>query len=257
MINIDLNGKKGIVFGVANHRSIAWAISQKLLDAGADVTIAYQNERFKSGVEKLIDGYSNASLEECDVSSDDSITDLFSNLKDKYQNIDFLVHSIAFAPREDLAGEFDEISRENFNIALEISSFSLITLVNNATKLMNNGGSILALTFQASQSVYPGYNIMGVAKAALENEVKQLAAEYGSREIRVNALSPGPMDTLAARGIHGFIDMKKIHAEKAPLKRNITHDEVGNAALFLCSDLSTGITGTILPVDAGYHIMAV
>ena len=257
MINIDLNGKKGIVFGVANHRSIAWAISQKLLDAGADVTIAYQNERFKSGVEKLIDGYSNASLEECDVSSDDSITDLFSNLKDKYQNIDFLVHSIAFAPREDLAGDFSETSRESFNIALEISSFSLISLVNNATKLMKNGGSILALTFQASQSVYPGYNIMGVAKAALENEVKQLAAEYGSREIRVNALSPGPMDTLAARGIHGFIDMKKIHAEKAPLKRNITHDEVGNAALFLCSDLSTGITGTILPVDAGYHIMAV
>ena len=257
MINIDLNGKKGIVFGVANHRSIAWAISQKLLDAGADVTIAYHNERFKSGVEKLIDGYSNASLEECDVSSDDSITDLFSNLKDKYQNIDFLVHSIAFAPREDLAGDFSETSRESFNIALEISSFSLISLVNNATKLMKNGGSILALTFQASQSVYPGYNVMGVAKAALENEVKQLAAEYGSREIRVNALSPGPMDTLAARGIHGFIDMKKIHAEKAPLKRNITHDEVGNAALFLCSDLSTGITGTILPVDAGYHIMAV
>ncbi|MBA67050.1 MAG: enoyl-ACP reductase [SAR202 cluster bacterium] len=257
MINIDLNGKKGIVFGVANHRSIAWAISQKLLDAGAGVTIAYQNERFKSGVEKLIDGYSNASLEECDVSSDDSITDLFSNLKDKYQNIDFLVHSIAFAPREDLAGDFSETSRESFNIALEISSFSLISLVNNATKLMKNGGSILALTFQASQSVYPGYNVMGVAKAALENEVKQLAAEYGSREIRVNALSPGPMDTLAARGIHGFIDMKKIHAEKAPLKRNITHDEVGNAALFLCSDLSTGITGTILPVDAGYHIMAV
>ena len=257
MINIDLNGKKGIVFGVANHRSIAWAISQKLLDAGADVTIAYQNERFKSGVEKLIDGYSNASLEECDVSSDDSITDLFSNLKDKYQNIDFLVHSIAFAPREDLAGDFSETSRESFNIALEISSFSLISLVNNATKLMKNGGSILALTFQASQSVYPGYNVMGVAKAALENEVKQLAAEYGSREIWVNALSPGPMDTLAARGIHGFIDMKKIHAAKAPLKRNITHDEVGNAALFLCSDLSTGITGTILPVDAGYHIMAV
>ena len=257
MINIDLSDKKGIVFGVANHRSIAWAISQKLLDAGAEITIAYQNERFKSGVEKLIEPYNTASLEECDVSSDDSIKDLFSNLKDKYQNIDFLVHSIAFAPREDLSGEFDEISRENFNIALEISSFSLITLVNNATKLMNNGGSILALTFQASQSVYPGYNIMGVAKAALENEVKQLAAEYGSRQIRVNALSPGPMDTLAARGIHGFIDMKKIHAAKAPLKRNITHDEVGNAALFLCSDLSTGITGTILPVDAGYHIMAV
>ena len=257
MINIDLDGKKGIVFGVANHRSIAWAISQKLLDAGAEVTIAYQNERFKSGVEKLTEGQSNASIEECDVSSDDSITNLFSNLKNKYENLDFLVHSIAFAPREDLSGEFDEISRENFNIALEISSFSLITLVNNATKLMNNGGSILALTFQASQSVYPGYNIMGVAKAALENEVKQLAAEYGSREIRVNALSPGPMDTLAARGIHGFIDMKKIHAAKAPLKRNITHDEVGNAALFLCSDLATGITGTILPVDAGYHIMAV
>ena len=214
MINIDLNGKKGIVFGVANHRSIAWAISQKLLDAGADVTIAYQNERFKSGVEKLIDGYSNASLEECDVSSDDSITDLFSNLKDKYQNIDFLVHSIAFAPREDLAGDFSETSRESFNIALEISSFSLISLVNNATKLMKNGGSILALTFQASQSVYPGYNVMGVAKAALENEVKQLAAEYGSREIRVNALSPGPMDTLAARGIHGFIDMKKSMLQK-------------------------------------------
>ena len=163
MINIDLDGKKGIVFGVANHRSIAWAISQKLLDAGAEVTIAYQNERFKSGVEKLTEGYGNATIEECDVSSDDSITNLFSNLKNKYENLDFLVHSIAFAPREDLSGEFDEISRENFNIALEISSFSLITLVNNATKLMNNGGSILALTFQASQSVYPGYNIFSRA----------------------------------------------------------------------------------------------
>jgi enoyl-[acyl-carrier protein] reductase I len=257
MINIDLSDKKGIVFGVANHRSIAWAISQKLLDAGAEVTIAYQNERFKSGVEKLIEPYNTASLEECDVSSDNSISELFELLKKKYENIDFLVHSIAFAPREDLAGNFSETSRDSFNIALEISSYSLIPLVHNAAKLMSKGGSILALTFQASQFVYPGYNVMGVAKAALENEVKQLAAEFGAKEIRVNALSPGPMDTLAARGIHGFIDMKKIHAERAPLKRNITHDEVGNAALFLCSDLSTGITGTILPVDAGYHIMAV
>ena len=196
-------------------------------------------------------------LLECDVSDDQRIASVFGEVAEQFGNLDFLVHSVAFANRDDLGGDFSLTSREGFRVALEISAFSLLPLVRHAAPLMPNGGSILAMTFQASERVFPGYNIMGTAKAALENEVRQLAAEYGDRNIRVNAVSAGPLETLAARGIHGFLDMKKAHAARAPMGRNITHEEVAKTALFLCSNLSSGITGSIIPVDAGFHIMGV
>ena len=257
MYSVDLHGQHGVVFGVANHRSIAWAIAQTLHDAGADLALVYQNERLKERVAKLTEGWDNVTLLECDVSSDEQIAGVFAEAQRQFETLSFVIHSIAFANRDELEGEFSKTSRQGFQDALEISAYSLIPIVRYAAPLMDRGGSIVTLTFNASERVYPGYNVMGTAKAALENEVRQLAAELGERNIRVNALSPGPLDTLAARGIHGFLDMKHIHAERSPLKRNITQEEVAKAALFLCSDLSSGITGTVLPVDAGYHIMAV
>ena len=179
-------------------------------------------------------------------------------MKEKWGKLSIVIHSVAFALREELEGDFSMTTREGFRTALDISAYSLIQIAKSAAPLMTDTeGSIVAMTFQASERVFPGYNIMGTAKAALENEVRQLAYEFGQRGIRVNALSPGPLETLAARGIHGFLDMKKVHAERSPLGRNITHEEVARAALFLCSDLASGVTGVVLPVDAGYHIMAV
>ena len=193
----------------------------------------------------------------CDATDDEQISQVFQSVKEEFGDISFLIHSIAYANREDLDGQFADTSREGFRVALEVSSYSLLPLVRHAAPLMLDGGSIVALTFDASQRVYPGYNVMGTAKAALEHSVRQLAFEYGEMEIRVNAISAGPLQTWAARGIRGFRDMHHNAAEKAPLKRNITVDEVAQTALFLCSGLSSGITGTIIPVDAGYHIMAV
>jgi enoyl-[acyl-carrier protein] reductase I len=254
---IDLTGKKGVVFGVANDRSIAWAISKMLGDAGAQLALVYQNDRLKDRVVRLADTLDNAITLPCDASDDEQIESAFQQVADSFGDISFLVHSIAYANREDLAGRFADTDREGFRIALDVSAYSLIPLVKHAAPLMKDAGSIIAMTFQASQKVYPGYNVMGTAKAALEHGVRQLAAEFGEQNIRVNAISAGPLDTLAARGIHGFLDMKRVHAEKAPLQRNITAEEVAKTALFLCSDLSSGITGSIIPVDAGYHIMAV
>ena len=259
MYPIDLAGKKGIIFGVANHRSIAWAIAQVLHSAGAQLALTYQNERLKRRVSELAETLGSATLLECDVADDGQIESLFSEIGQRFGTLDFLIHSVAYANRDDLGGDFSGTGREGFRIAMDISAYSLLPLVRHAAPLMDmvGGGSVATLTFQASERVFPGYNIMGTAKAALENEVRQLAAEYGKRNIRVNAISAGPLETLAARGIHGFLDMKRVHGEKAPLKRNITHEEVGKAALFLCSDLSSGVTGSVIPVDAGYHIMAV
>ena len=258
MYPIDLRGKKGIVFGVANNRSIAWGIAQVLGSAGAQLAFAYQNERLRDRVSKLAETLEGALLLECDVTRDDQIESVFGEVAQRFGGLDFLVHSIAFANRDDLGGDFSRTGRDGFRVALDVSAYSLIPLAQHAAALMGaSGGSILTMTFQASERVFPGYNIMGTAKAALENEVRQLAAEYGVRNIRVNAISAGPLETLAARGIHGFLDMKKVHAEKAPLRRNITVEEVGKTALFLCSDLSSGVTGSVIPVDAGYHIMAV
>ena len=259
MYQIDLSSKKALIFGVANNRSIAWAIGQVLHSAGAQLALTYQNERLRERVSKLADTLNGALLLECDVNDDEQIASVFREVDRCVGGLDFLVHSIAYANRQDLGGEFSTTGREGFRTAMDISAYSLLPLVRHAAPLMekNGGGSVVTMTFQASERVFPGYNIMGTAKAALENEVRQLAAEYGERNIRINAISAGPLETLAARGIHGFLDMKRVHAERAPLKRNITHEEVAKAALFLCSDLSSGITGSVIPVDAGYHIMAV
>lgn len=257
MYPIDLTGKKGVVLGVANDRSIAWSIARVLGQAGARLALTYQGERLHERVTRLADTLEDALVIPCDATDDDQIEALFSSVKEEFGDISFLVHSIAYANREDLAGNFSETGREGFRIALEISAYSLLPLVKHAAPLMTNGGSVVTMTFHASQKVYPGYNVMGTAKAALEHEVRQLAFEFGERGIRLNAISAGPLETLSARGIHGFMDMKRHHAEKAALKRNITADEVANTALFLCSDLSSGITGSVIPVDAGYHIMAI
>ena len=257
MFPIDLAGKKGVILGVANDRSIAWSIARVLGQAGARLALTYQGERLKERVSRLAETLEGALVIPCDATDDDQIEALFSSVKEEFGDISFLVHSIAYANREDLAGKFSETGREGFRIALEISAYSLLPLVKHAAPLMTSGGSVVTMTFHASTRVYPGYNVMGTAKAALEHEVRQLAYEFGERGIRLNAISAGPLETLSARGIHGFMDMRRHHAEKAALKRNISADEVANTALFLCSDLSSGITGSIIPVDAGYHIMAI
>lgn len=258
MYAIDISGKNGIVFGIANHRSIAWAIAQILHDAGANIAVAYQNERVKNGVARLVSHWDgDTPLIECDVSDDANVAAAFDSVGEAFGSLDIVVHSIAFANRDDLGGPFVDTDREGFRLALDISAYSLLPIARSAAPLMRNGGSILTLTFQAANRVFPGYNIMGTAKAALENEVKQLASDLGQSAIRVNAVSAGPLDTLSSRVISHYRDMKRIHAERSPMRRNITADEVAKAALFLCSDLSSGITGEILHVDTGYNIMGI
>lgn len=254
---LNLKGKKGVVFGVANDKSIAWAISDQLSKAGARLALTYQNERLESRVQKLAQNLDNPLLVQCDASSDLELSNAFEVIAKEFGDISFVIHSIAFANKEDLSGRFTDTTREGFQTALDISTYTLLPITKLATPLMTNGGSIIVMTFDASRGVYPGYNVMGTAKAALEHSVRQLAYEHGLAKIRVNAISAGPLDTLAARGISGFLDMKKIHADRSPLKRNITAEEVANTATFLASDLATGITGAIIPVDAGFHIMAV
>ena len=256
---VDLSGRNAAIFGVANDRSIAWAIARALAAAGARIALTYQNDRLKDRVARLADTLDDAIILPCDAADDAQIAAVFDSLQAEMGTLSVLVHSIAFANRDDLAGRLADTGRDGFRQALEISAFTLLPMVRCAAPLLadNGGGSVIAMTFDASSRVYPGYNVMGTAKAALEHEVRQLAYEYGGDNIRVNAISAGPVDTLAARGISGFLDMKRTHAARAPLQRNITADEVAKAALFLCSDLSSGITGTTLPVDAGYHIMAV
>ncbi len=257
MYPVELSGKNAVIFGVANDRSIAWAIAKTLAHAGARIALTYQNERLKDRVARLADTLDDAVILPCDASEDEQIGHVFEMLASEMGSLSILVHSIAFANREDLSGRLADTGRDGFRLALEISAFTLLPMVRHAAPLMKSGGSVIAMTFNASSRVYPGYNVMGTAKAALEHEVRQLAHEYGGDNIRVNAISAGPVDTLAARGISGFLDMKRAHADKAPLQRNITADEVAKSALFLCSDLSSAITGAVLPVDAGYHIMAV
>ena len=259
MYPIDLTGKRGIVFGIANHRSIAWAIASILHDAGANLAIAYQNDRVRSGVAKLASEWDGgAPLIECDVGDDANVERAFERAGAELGGLDIIVHSIAFANRDDLGGAFVKTDREGFRTALDISAYSLLPIARYGAELMRpDGGSILTLTFQAANRVFPGYNIMGTAKAALENEVKQLASDLGQDSIRVNAVSAGPLDTLSSRVISHYRDMKRVHAERSPMRRNITADEVAKAALFLCSDLSSGVTGETLHVDTGYNIMGI
>jgi enoyl-[acyl-carrier protein] reductase I len=252
---IELAGKTAVIFGLANKRSIAWGIAQKLHAAGATLAICYQNERMKAEAEGLIDELPGASGFQCDVSSDQEIEALFAVLKDKYGKLDILVHAVAYAPAEDLRGEFLNTSREGFRIAHDVSVYSLIAVCRGAVPLMTDGGSIMTLSYYAAEKVVPHYNVMALAKAALESCVRYLAWDLGTKNIRVNAISAGPIKTLAARGVGALGDMLKMHAERAPLHRNVDQLEVGGTALYLASDLSTAVTGEVIYVDCGYNIM--
>jgi len=257
MFEIDLSGKNALIYGVANHRSIAWSIAKILGDAGARIGLVYQNDRLREPVEKLSSELSDSLLFECDVTDDNQLQALHNDIFDKMGSLSIVVHSIAFADRNELGGDFSNTSRAGFLASLEISAFSLLSITKSAANLMTDGGSIIAMTFLASERVFPGYNVMGTAKAALENSVRQLSAEYGPKNIRVNAISAGPVDTLSSRVISGYKDMKKSHEERSPLGRSITLQDVAGTALYLATDLSSGVTGAIIPVDAGYSIMGI
>ena len=247
--------KTAVIFGLANKRSIAWAIAQKLQQAGWRLAITYQNERLELEAKDLIADLPGAAGFMCDVTRDEEIARLFEELKSRYRVLHGLVHSIGFAPESDLKGEFVNTTREGFRIAHDISVYSLIAVARGALPLMSSGGGIVTLTYYGAEKVVPKYNVMGVAKAALEATVRYLANDLGPKAIRVNAISAGPIKTLASRGISGFGDMLKIQAERSPLKRNVDAGEVGATAAFLLSDAGSGITGETLYVDCGYNIM--
>ena len=252
-----LQGKTGIVFGVANKRSIAWAIAQALSREGMRLAFTYQGERLKANVEELCASMPDSLILPCDVTSDAEIDAVFKEVGDKFGGLDALVHSVAFAPREDLENDFVNTSREGFKTAHDISAYSLVGLTRAALPLFekSSGGAVLALTYYGAEKAVEGYNLMGVAKASLEATIRYLAANLGPKNIRVNAISAGPVNTLAARGIKGFTGMLKHHAERAPLRRNVELEEIANAALFLISSMSAGITGEVMFVDGGYNII--
>jgi len=251
----SLDGWTAVVFGVANKRSIAWSISQGLHEAGARLAITYQNERLEREAKDLILSLPGAEAFMCDVSRDEDIDRLFAQLTEKYGKLDILVHSVAFAPAEELRGDFINTTREGFRMAHDISVYSLIALSRAAAPLMTDGGSIMTMTYYGAEKVVPKYNVMAVAKAALECTVRYLASDLGAKKIRVNAISAGPIKTLAARGIAGLGEMLKAHAERSPLHRNVEVKEVGHTGVFLASDASSGITGETIYVDCGYNIM--
>jgi len=251
----NLVGRVAVVFGVANKRSIAWAIAQGLHAAGAQLAITYQNQRLEMEAKDLILSLPGAEAFMCDVSKDEEIDRVFAELKQRYGKIHTLVHSIGFAPAAELKNDFVQTTREGFRVAHDISVYSLIALARGAAPLMEDSGSIITLTYYGSEKVVPHYNVMGVAKAALECTVRYLAHDLGKKKIRVNAISAGPIKTLAARGIGDFSEMLKSHSERSPLRRNVDVNEVGATGVFLASDGSSGITGEVIYVDCGYNIM--
>tara|TARA_B100000408_G_scaffold84383_1_gene64497 strand:- start:2027 stop:2803 length:777 start_codon:yes stop_codon:yes gene_type:complete len=258
VFKINLNNKTALIFGFSNHRSIAWHTANKLHKSGAKIIFSVYGAKMKENLLKLVSEWNyNPMIIECDVSNDNDISKLYADLNNDNQKIDMLVHSIAMADKNELGGDYLSLSRNGFKFAMDISAYSFVSLCNGARKIMNEQGSIITFTFQASEKVFPGYNVMGTAKAALEHEVRQIAYTLGESKIRVNAVSAGPVDTLSSRVIQGYKKMKNAAAEKSPLKRNITLDEVANSALFLLSDMSSGITGEILHVDSGYNIMGI
>jgi len=251
-----LNGKTGIVFGVANKRSIAWAIAQAWHKAGATLAFTYQGERLKENVEELAGTFgSGALILPCDVSSDEEVAAVFKAVGEKFSKLHLLLHSVAFAPREALEGDFLNTSREAFRIAHDVSAYSLVALARGAARLMTEGGSIVAMTYYGAEKVMPHYNVMGVAKAALEASTRYLAYDLGPKKIRVNCISAGPVNTLAARGIAGFTEILKHYEAHSPLKRNVLPDELGATGLFLASEGAAAITGQVIYVDCGYQIM--
>lgn len=250
-----MQGKRGIVFGVANDKSIAWAIAQKLHSFGAELAFSYYGESIKKRVIPLAQSVDSNLAFECDVSNDESIDSFFSEIDKHWDNIDFIVHSVAFSDKDQLRGMYLNTTRENFNMTLDISCFSLTALSQRATKRMNNGGSIITLTYLGANRAIPHYNVMGVAKAALEASVRYLATDLGVNNIRVNGISAGPIKTLAASGIGDFKYIFKWNEENAPLRRNIDLNDVAGSALYLLSDLSSGVTGEMHNVDCGYNIV--
>jgi len=252
----DLSGKHGLIVGVANKRSISWAIAQAAADAGARLALTYPSERLEENVRELAAKLENPLVAPCDVASDDQIAALASTLDREFGGLDFFLHGAAFAPAAELSSPFVQTSREGFRIALDVSAYSLIALTRAVAPLMakRGGGSVLTLTYLGSQRVFTNYNVMGVAKAALESSVRYLAADLGQQNIRVNALSSGPIKTLAAAGISGFSSILQVYRDRAPLRRNVDLAEVADAAMFLLSPASRAITGEIVMADAGYHI---
>ncbi len=255
MIEIDLQGKRGLVMGVANSRSLGWAIAERLHAAGAELAFSYQGERLRDDLEKLTRDWSGTRLSQCDVTVDADLQSTFADLRDAWGSLDFVVHSIGFAPRAAMDGRYIETTRDDWRTALDISAYSLVAVAREAEPLLNAGGSIVTLTYYAAEKVVPKYNVMGIAKSALEASVRYLAYELGKKGVRVNAVSAGPVRTVAARSIPGFMKMFNKVAGIAPLGRNVTHEEVGNLGLFLLSPLSGGITGETVYVDSGFHIM--
>ena len=250
-----LEGKKALIFGIANKYSIAWGIAKAFHEHGAQIGLSYAVPQLERRVMPLAEELGVSFVEKCDVSAEEEIESIFSRAADHFGEIDILVHAIAFAPSEELTGQFVDTSREGFRMAMDISVYSLVALTHAALPLMSNGGSVLTLTYFGAEKVVPHYNVMGVAKAALEASIRYLAADLGPQNIRVNAISAGPIKTLSAGGIAGFRKMLSYTEERSPLRRNVDQSEVGDAALWLCSDLSSGITGEIVHVDAGYNIL--
>ncbi len=251
-----LSGKFGVVFGVANKRSIAWAIAQAWHEAGAKLAFTYQGERLKENVEELVSTFgSDTLLIPCDVTSDAELDTVFKKLGDTFGKLDLLLHSVAFAPKDALEGEFVNTSREAFRVAHDVSAYSLVAMTRRAAPLMKDGGSVVAMTYYGSVKVVPHYNVMGVAKASLEASVRYLAYDLGPKKIRVNAISAGPVNTLAARGISGFTQMLKHYEANSPLRRNVETSELGATGVFLASQGAAAITGQVLYVDCGYEVM--
>jgi len=252
-----LKDKIGMIFGVANKRSIAWACAAACGEHGAKMAFTYQGERLKENVEKLAGELPDSLVVPCDVTDQAAVDAAFAAVEDKFGRLDFVIHSIAYAPKEALEGEFVATTREAFRTALEISAFSLTQVALAASPLMTEGGSIVTMTYYGAEKVVMNYNVMGVAKAALEASVRYLAADLGKNNIRVNAISAGPLNTLSARGVKNMGSLLNYVGERSPLKRNVTVDEVGNTALFLVSEMSSGITGETIYVDCGYNIMGI
>lgn len=250
-----LEGKKALIFGVANNRSIAWGIAKAFHEQGAELGLSYAMPRLEKRVRPLADQIGVSFVEKADVTKDEEITQVFDKAASHFGEIDILVHSIAFAKQENLKGRFVDTDRDGFLMALDISAYSLVALARESARLMPNGGSMVTMTYYAAEKAFPRYNVMGVAKAALEACVRYLALDLGPKGIRVNAISAGPIKTLSAAGIYGFRKMLSYTEERNPLRRNVDQDDIGGTAAWLCSDMGSGITGEVVYVDAGYHIL--
>ena len=248
-----MSGKKGIIFGVSNTSGIAYGIAKQLFDEGAEIAFTYANQAMEKRVRPIAESMNSKLIEECDVTNEERLSEVFAEYNKKYDSLDFVIHAVAFANREDLTGEFINTSKDGWNLALGVSAYSLVAIARNARPYMKNGGSIFSLTYLGSERVVANYNVMGVAKATLEASTRYLADNLGKDGIRVNCISAGPVKTLAAKGIGGFDKMLKAAVLKAPMGRNVSLEDIGKTGVYLASDLSTGVTGEVIHVDCGCH----